>query len=258
LNLLSNAIKYNIEEGDVTVSCNREGRGMVRISVNDTGHGLDEAMQRQLFQPFNRLGQENSAQEGTGIGLVVSKRLVEMMGGTIGLSSSIDKGSIFWIDLPHAHPPAMPHPQEAFARRFGEAIQDNAPATLLYVEDNPANMKLIQKLVGFRHGWTLLCATDADTGIKLATVRQPDAILMDINLPGMSGNEALTVLQSDARTAHIPVIALTASAMHEEVSKGKERGFFHYLTKPVQIEEFYNVVGSALLYAREGRVKETL
>jgi len=257
LNLLSNAVKYNNDAGDVTVRCTREGRGVVRIAVQDNGHGLNEEMQRQLFQPFNRLGQENSAQEGTGIGLVVCKRLAEMMGGTIGLSSSLGQGSTFWVDLPHAHPPADPHPQEAFARRFGEAVQDDLPATLLYVEDNPANMKLIQKLVSFRHGWTLLCATDAETGIKLAGARQPDAILMDINLPGMSGNEALTALQSDARTARIPVIALTASAMHEEVSKGKERGFFHYLTKPVQIEEFYNVVSSALLYAREGRVKET-
>jgi signal transduction histidine kinase/CheY-like chemotaxis protein len=257
LNLLSNAVKYNNEAGDVTVTCTREGRSVVRISVRDTGHGLDEALQRQLFQPFNRLGQENSAQEGTGIGLVVCKRLAEMMGGAIGLSSSVGKGSTFWIDLPHAHPPAEPHPQEAFARRFGEANQGDTPATLLYVEDNPANMKLIQKLVSFRHGWTLLCAGDANTGIKLAATQQPDAILMDINLPGMSGNEALVALQGDVRTAHIPVIALTASAMHEEVKKGSERGFFHYLTKPVQIEEFYNVVSNALLHAREGRVKET-
>lgn len=258
LNLLTNAVKYNKEAGEVSVTCTRERRSVVRIAVRDTGNGLNETMQRQLFQPFNRLGQENSAQEGTGIGLVVCKRLAEMMGGAIGLSSTLGQGSTFWVDLPHAHAPADPHPQEAFARRFGEAIQDDAPATLLYVEDNPANMKLIQKLVSFRHGWTLLCATDADTGIKLAAARQPDVILMDINLPGMSGNEALVALQADARTAHIPVIALTASAMQEEVSKGKERGFFHYLTKPVQIEEFYNVVSSALLHAREGRVKETL
>jgi signal transduction histidine kinase/CheY-like chemotaxis protein len=258
LNLLSNAIKYNCENGDVTVSCTHEARNVVRIAVHDTGNGLDEIMQRQLFQPFNRLGQENSAQEGTGIGLVVCKRLAEMMGGTIGLRSSIGKGSTFWVDLPHAPAPAESHPKEALARRVGEAAQDGAPATLLYVEDNPANMKLIQKLVGFRHGWTLLCATDADTGIKLAATRQPDAILMDINLPGMSGSEALAALQRDARTAHIPVIALTASAMHEEVRKGKERGFFHYLTKPVQIEEFYSVVSNALLHAREGRMSESV
>ena len=258
LNLLSNAIKYNKEHGAVTVTCDRQGRTMVRIAVQDTGGGLTADMLSQLFQPFNRLGQENSAQEGTGIGLVVCKRLAEMMGGAIGVTSAVGTGSTFWIDLPHAHPPAVAAPKEAFTRRFGNTLQEGEPATLLYVEDNPANMKLIQRLASFRQGWTLLCASDADTGILLAASRQPDVILMDINLPGMSGNDALLVLQRDPRTAHIPVIALTASAMREEVSQGKERGFFHYLTKPVQIEEFYSVVSNALLHARDGRMNDSV
>lgn len=257
LNLLSNAVKYNNEQGSVTISCSRLGSDMVRIAVQDTGGGLDEQKLQQLFQPFNRLGQENSAQEGTGIGLVVSRRLVEMMGGQIGVSSVVGAGSVFWIDIPHAHPPPIGDtPKEAFTRRFGATVQDDETANLLYVEDNPANLKLIQKLAGFRSGWTLLCATDAKSGIELARAQQPDVILMDINLPTMDGYQALAILRQDPQTAHIPVIALTANAMHEEVSKGKELGFFYYLTKPVQIEEFYSVVSNALHFAREGRAVE--
>jgi len=123
----------------------------------------------------------------------------------------------------------------------------------LYVEDNPANLKLIQKLVSFRNDLNLLTAVNANLGIELARVHQPEIILMDINLPGLSGNEALGILRRDARTAHIPVIALTANAMPVEIKEGMERGFFQYLTKPINIDDFFSSLDSALLFSHEIR-----
>jgi signal transduction histidine kinase/AmiR/NasT family two-component response regulator len=258
LNLLSNAIKYNRAGGSVVVACTSAAAGRLRISVQDTGAGLAADKLQQLFQPFNRLGQEAGAQEGTGIGLVVTKRLVELMGGSIGVSSNVGMGSVFWIELPVTAPlvPVADPARPGVAPAGLPLPADATTHTLLYVEDNPANLRLIEHLIAFRPDLRLLSAADAELGLELARVHQPEVILMDINLPGMSGNEALLVLHGDARTAHIPVIALSANAMPRAVAESMACGFFRYLIKPIVIDEFFDALDSALQAARSGRRAE--
>ena len=248
LNLLSNAIKYNRENGAVTIACTSPAAGRLRITMQDTGAGLGAGQLEQLFQPFNRLGQETGAEEGTGIGLVVTKRLVELMGGEIGVSSTVGIGSVFWIDL-KAAVTAQYTPGSKLIQLSAHARTEqpgSGQRTLLYVEDNPANLNLIQEIIAFRSDLRLLTAVDARLGIELARAHRPQVILMDINLPGMSGNEALVVLHNDPQTAHIPVIALTANAMPRDVAKSIAFGFFRYLTKPINIDEFFEALDSAL------------
>jgi signal transduction histidine kinase/ActR/RegA family two-component response regulator len=247
LNLLSNAIKYNRVGGTVVVDCTVISRGRIRVSVTDTGEGLTPDKLDHLFQSFNRLGQENSAEEGTGIGLVVSKRLIELMGGAIGVESTIGSGSVFWIELnstvePQVGVDAVP----LAAHAQPPAKNDVRLRTLLYVEDNPANLKLVEQLIARRTDMRLLSAINAHLGISLARAHQPEIILMDINLPGISGIEALKLLREDPLTKHIPVIALSANAMPHDISKGMESGFYHYLTKPVKVNEFMDTLDAAL------------
>lgn len=248
LNLMSNAVKYNREGGAVTVSCAALSAERVRITIQDNGEGLDAAQLAQLFQPFNRLGKEGGPEEGSGIGLVVTKRLVELMGGSIGASSTVGVGSAFWIELKPA--PATQGPDGkgvaiASAPFTGQRLAATK-STLLYVEDNPANLTLIREIIAFRADLELLTAVDARLGIDMARARQPAVILMDINLPRMSGNEAMAILRADPGTAHIPVIALSANAMSRDVAQSVATGFFRYLTKPINIEAFFEALDSAL------------
>jgi len=253
INLLSNAIKYNRGQGTVEVKCTEGAPGRVRISVKDTGAGLPPEKLAQLFQSFNRLGQEGSAEEGTGIGLVVTKRLVELMGGVIGVESTVGLGSTFWVELishaaPHlavdgAEPTTVPEPQVPGGARL---------RTLLYVEDNAANLKLVEQLIARRPGLRLLSAQDGSLGIALARVSQPEVILMDINLPGISGIEALKILREDPATAHIPVVALSANAVPRDIEKGLAAGFFRYLTKPLKVNEFMDTLDVGLAFAEKG------
>ncbi|MDN2712909.1 ATP-binding protein [Janthinobacterium sp. SUN118] len=246
VNLLSNAIKYNHSGGTVTVECSRNG-DKVRVSVRDSGAGLDAGQVAQLFQPFNRLGQENSTEEGTGIGLVVTKQLVELMGGAIGVDSTVGVGTTFWFELAASTAPslvlgdgdALPQVQEP----------QESQRTLLYVEDNPANLALVEQLIARRSDLKLLTAIDAHLGIDLARTYQPDVILMDINLPGISGYGALHILHDDPLTSHIPVMALSANAVPRDIEKGLEAGFFRYLTKPIKVVEFMDALDVALHHA---------
>jgi PAS domain S-box-containing protein len=253
INLLSNAIKYNRPGGTVTVDCTAQDAHRTRITVTDTGAGLSAEKLSQLFQSFNRLGQEAGAEEGTGIGLVVSKRLVELMDGIIGADSTVGVGSVFWIELP----------ETAVERRPGKSLKPGEPApqippknarvhTLLYVEDNPANLTLIEQLIARRSDMQLLTAGDATRGIEIARAEQPEVILMDINLPGISGLDALKILADDPETSHIPVIALSASAMPRDVANGLQAGFFRYLTKPVKVKELLDTLAEALELVPEG------
>jgi len=248
INLLSNAIKYNQANGTVVVECSRTSPDRMRISVRDTGAGLPPDMLSQLFQPFNRLGQERGREEGTGIGLVMSKRLVELMGGLIGVESSVGVGSVFWFELNASSEPQLePEPPAAIA--VTELPQSGVLRTLLYVEDNPANLKLIEQLIARRPDIRLLSAKDGNRGIELARAHRPDVILMDINLPGISGIEALKILREDSETTHIPVVALSANAMPRDIEKGLQAGFFRYLTKPIKVNEFMETLGVALEFA---------
>jgi CheY-like chemotaxis protein len=245
INLLSNAIKYNAVRGTVVVDCGSENApGRVRISVTDTGAGLSPEQMAQLFQPFNRLGQEANAEQGTGIGLVVSKRLIELMEGVVGVESKVGVGSTFWIELNSTMQlPAVKsdHAEVGLPLRAGAALR-----TLLYVEDNPANLKLVERLIARRPDMRLLTAIDGTIGVDLARSARPEVILMDINLPGISGIEALKILRGDPATAHIPVVALSANAVPRDVQKGLEAGFFRYLTKPIKVTEFMDTLNAAL------------
>ena len=251
INLLSNAIKYNKTGGTVIVECRLSPPDSLRISVRDSGEGLTAMQLQQLFQPFNRLGKETGAEEGTGIGLVVTKRLVELMGGRIGAESIVGVGSVFWIDLRLADAPQIavdPAPGAAPIR--SPVAQGASPSTVLYVEDNPANLELVEQLIARRNDLRLISATDAHHGIELTRTQQPALILMDINLPGMSGIEAMTILRAGAATAHIPIIALSANAVPLDIEKALAAGFFDYLTKPIEVERFMEALEGALAFVQ--------
>jgi PAS domain S-box-containing protein len=246
INLLSNAIKYNRPGGAVAVDFARPSAQRVRISVRDTGVGLSEAQLAQLFQPFNRLGQEGSTEEGTGIGLVVTRRLVELMGGTLGVHSAMGVGSVFWIELDLTLAPRL-EPLQAPQATLPAVVPDGGPQrTVLYVEDNPANLELVAQLLARRADLLLLSAADGRLGIEFARAHQPQLILMDIHLPGISGMEAMKILRADPCTAHIPIIALTANAVPRDIEMGLEAGFFSYLTKPIMVHQFMAALDAAL------------
>ena len=253
LNLLSNAIKYNRDAGAVVVDCVSAGPGRLRISVQDTGMGLRPDQVDSLFQPFNRLGQEAGAQEGTGIGLVVTRRLVELMNGAIDVTSSPGVGSVFTIELGTTAPLAMQVEGERAPDAAVAQAGDGAPRLLLYVEDNPANLKLVEEIVRFRTDLRLMAAGDGPLGLSLARAHHPDIILLDLNLPGMSGLEVLAQLQREPALCAIPVIALTANAMPHDNERGIAAGFFRYLTKPIDIDTFNEVIDITLAQLRAGK-----
>ncbi|HET9266185.1 MAG TPA: response regulator [Vicinamibacterales bacterium] len=257
INLLSNAIKYNKVRGTVVVDYTVSAPDRIRINIKDTGAGLPSEKLAQLFQPFNRLGQEAGGEEGTGIGLVVTKRLVELMGGAIGVDSTVGAGSVFWIELISAAAPQL-------AAEGGEAAAYALPhvphgarlRTLLCVEDNPANLKLVEELIARRPDLRLLTAVNGTLGIELARTSQPEMILMDVNLPDIRGIEVMKILREDPATAHIPIVALSANAMPRDIRKGLEAGFFRYLTKPIKVSEFMDTLRMALEFAEHRAAEE--
>ncbi len=249
INLLSNAIKYNSEPGSIEIKLTTTSLNRLRISIKDTGLGLSEEQLSKLFQPFVRLGQENSDVEGTGIGLVVTKHLVELMGGTIGVISHVGQGSEFWIELIRDDASQLINSHDVLYECISHNENKEIIRTLLYVEDNPASLMLVEQIIQSHPQLRLLCARDGYLGIALARTHLPDIILLDINLPGLSGNHVMKMLRLDPVTAHIPIVALSANAQPDAMAKGLTSGFFSYISKPIKINELMNTINEALALA---------
>ncbi|MFM1890954.1 MAG: hypothetical protein RLZ44_31, partial [Pseudomonadota bacterium] len=246
LNLLSNAVKYNRDQGTLGIVCVPDGDA-IQVRVTDTGGGLSAAQQARLFSPFERLDADKSAIEGTGIGLALSKRLVELMGGEIGVESRVGVGSTFWVRLPasagHAEPaaPAVA-PDVALNRRpSGRGRWD-----VLCIEDNPANLRLIERILARRNDVHLLTAGTPGLGLELAAAHRPALILLDINLPDMDGYDVLRCLREDAMTRDIPVVAISANAMPKDLARGRAAGFKEYLTKPLEVDRLMRILDELL------------
>lgn len=254
LNLLSNAIKYNERGGSVQISIKSTDNEKVRISVEDTGTGIPLERQIDIFEPFSRLGAEQKGIEGTGIGLTITKQLIELMDGEIGFFSTFGQGSTFWLELPASSHLENQETEQFLSHDSLQHISDTlAPAiyTLLYIEDDPSNLHLMEEVIDNVANLNLLTATSAEDGLEIARSEHPDIIIMDINLPGMSGLDAMFFLQSHSETQNIPVIALSAAAMPYDIEKGEKVGFYNYLTKPFNIEEVLTNINEALELTNE-------
>ena len=235
LNFASNAIKYGREGGHVTLRAVRDGeRG--RVIVTDDGPGIAIERQDRLFQAFYRAGQETGPIEGTGIGLALSRRLAEMMGGAVGFSSGAQLGSQFWVELALAV--ALPGARVVARGPAAADLTGPGPsAVVLYIEDNPANLAFMEELMLLFERVQLLTAPTGEMGVEIALAHRPAVVIVDINLPGISGFEVLRRLRANPATAAIPVLALSASAMERDVKRAQEAGFTRYLTKPVRVDE---------------------
>lgn len=249
INLLSNAIKYNSEHGKVELTAGVIDDTRIRITVSDTGTGITKEKQKELFQPFNRLNKESSDIEGTGIGLTITKTLVELMGGSIGVDSEIGIGTHFWIELPlesnklHQH---EQHHNTNIEQTESQTSKIGNQHTVLYIEDNPANIKLVNNLFSKQSHIHLITAQSSELGLELALSYHPQLILLDINMPGMDGYQMLSIFKADKHLKHLPVIAVTANAMPKDIKRGKAAGFSDYLTKPLNISRFLSTVNKYL------------
>lgn len=250
LNLISNAIKYNRPQGKVVVTCCLADEHYFRVSVEDTGRGIPRERHGEVFQPFNRLGAELGSIEGSGVGLVITKQLISHMGGRIDFTSEEGAGSQFWVDLPLLFEGVStpPTPSSAAPVTDENQFKLRIPGIkrILYVEDNISNQRLVARLLARYPNLHLDLAADPLRGLYLARTGHPHLILMDINLPNMDGYEALSVLKADPNTRDIPVVALSANAMAQDIERGRSAGFAYYLTKPLNLLQLMDVLQTLL------------
>ena len=244
LNLLSNAIKYNRPNGSVTISCAAKAHSKVRLSVSDTGPGINPDLLDRLFTPFDRLDAETSGIEGTGLGLALSKGLVEAIGGTLGVESRVGSGSTFWIELPNVES------SKASISRTPPTLAldgaDAAASTVLYIEDDVANVQLVERLLVQRPNINLITSLLGGMGIELAQQYRPDLILLDVHLTDLHGFEVLERLQGDSRTIDIPVVVLSADATTWQRRRFRNAGVYDYLSKPLDLQQLLDIIDQHL------------
>ncbi|HHJ80222.1 MAG TPA: response regulator, partial [Candidatus Tenderia electrophaga] len=247
LNYISNAIKYNRLNGQVHIHYQPVTDSRLRISVTDTGYGLDDEQISKLFTSFERLNAASSDVEGTGIGLALNKRLVELMGGTVGVSSEKNVSSTFWLEL-NCQVQTTTEKQAQTPDNQPQVISEETKAakTILYIEDNPANLRLVEGLIKSQTQYAFSSAIEPILGLELAYTQKPDLILLDINLPGLNGFEVLKYLRTNDATRHIPVIAISANAMPGDIETGRVAGFDAYITKPINLAKLISTINQQL------------
>jgi CheY-like chemotaxis protein len=245
VNLLSNAIKYNYSGGTVTLDC-VDVEGRMRLSVTDTGPGVAPQLHDRLFAPFDRLDAESRGIEGTGLGLALSKGLMEAIGGSLGVDSTPGTGSTFWLELPIASAGPSTPESDGNEEQLEPPVGVTSSATLLYIEDNIGNVRLIERLLLHRPNVRLLSSLQGSLGVELAQQHRPDLILLDVHLPDLPGIDVLEKLRRDDRTSSIPVIMLSADASQEQIKRFNEAGAKDYLTKPLDLEYFLTLLDSYL------------
>jgi signal transduction histidine kinase/ActR/RegA family two-component response regulator len=253
LNLLSNGVKYNRVGGTVAVSCECSGPTRLRIKVTDTGFGIAQEQLGRLFTPFERLGAERSDIEGTGIGLSLSRQLAEAMGGMLDVESVVGEGSTFWVELPLVEGPVDRY--ERLHAVGGNGHNGNPPPTrrhtVLYIEDNVANLTLVQRIVTEREGVEIIPAMQGRLGLELAREHGPALILLDLHLPDIGGDEVLQRLREDPITASIPVVVVSADATPGQIQRLLNAGAVTYLTKPIDVDELLGILDKQVLLAEK-------
>lgn len=246
INFGSNAIKYNRAHGHVRFTIERAAReSHLRIACSDDGIGIPAEHHARIFEPFHRAGQETGPIQGTGIGLTICRRLAERMTAVVGFTSELGRGSTFWVDVPRAEPiqtTSARHPTPP----AGSPLRHQPRHLVVYIEDNPSNQAFMQAVLAELPGVELVTAATAELGLEIIHARRPSVIIMDINLPGMSGIDATKLLKQAPATAAIPVVALSAAALGRDTMRAEDAGFFRYLTKPVDVDELLAVLGELI------------